>query len=118
LWASCRANNRIKGASQRRQVWMGINGRKPEEWWLSRGLGPEKIWAKIWLRCKVRQGPRNGGAEGSVGSGRFALCCQALPLSAQPAAQLPGCSGKGPVVAASGQARGHGHLHHQPKRPP
>ena len=67
--------------------------------------------AKIWLRCKGRQGPRNGGADVGtggrwmagrccpcrVGSRRFTLC---LPqaLSAQPADswQFAVCSGMGP----------------------
>ena len=60
------------------------------------GSGSRKNLGQNLVALQGRQGPRNGGAEGSVGSGRFTLCCEALPLSAQPAAQLPGCSGKGP----------------------
>ena len=69
LWASCRANYRIKGIRRDGR----LSARKPEAGSVvvvvCRGAGSEKIWAKIWLQQSAKA-PRNGGAEVKSGFGQ------------------------------------------------
>jgi hypothetical protein len=107
LWASCRANYRIHGVSWGRQVWNGRNGRKPKggSWsgLLSRGPGPEKIWAKIWLQSRSARAPKWRGRS-QCGFGLLLLGSRCV--AAVRAASRPACTAaRGPRAAASGLAR-------------
>lgn len=68
LWASCRANYRIKALRRtgaRLGAKDGTGSQNKKQPWLSRGLGGlEKIWAKIWLAGKQVAAPKTPGMAG------------------------------------------------------
>jgi hypothetical protein len=89
------ASNALRGTSD--FGWKRWPEAKRVGGWLSRGPGPEKIWAKIWLQAG-RQGPRNGGADVLVWVRAGSRCVAPGAVSA--ASRRPACSDRGPRLAA------------------